>query len=51
MEMSKTTDLGKKSAYDRMEVALKKYKEMYKEKSPEEKYHFLHAELKLSVSL
>ena len=38
MEMSKIKDLGRKSAYDRIEDPLKSYKKMYKEKSPEEKY-------------
>lgn len=48
-EISKIMDSGKKSAYDRIEGTLKSYKKMHKEKSPEEKYHLLHGELKVNV--
>ena len=51
MEISKIRDLGGKSAYGRIEDTLKSYKKMHKEKSPEEKYHLLHAELKVNVKL
>ena len=45
MKMFKIRDLDGTSAYDRTEDTLKSYKNMHKEKSPEEQYHFLHAEL------
>ena len=51
MEMSKIGDLGRKSVYDRIEDTLKSYKKIHKEKSPWEKYHLLHAELKVNVKL
>ena len=51
MEMLKIRDLGRKSVYDRIEDTLKSHKKIHKEKSPEEKYHLLRAELKVNVKL
>ena len=51
MEIPKIKDLGRRSAYDRIKDALKSYKKMHKEKSPKEKYHLVHAELKVNVKL
>ena len=45
MEMFKIRYLDGTSAYDRIEDTLKSYKNLHKEKSPEEQYQFLHAEL------
>ena len=41
METSRIRDLGGKSAYDRIEDRVKSYKKMHKEKTPEEKYHYM----------
>lgn len=49
--MSRIRDLGRKSANDRIEDAVKSYKKVHKEKSPEEKYDLLHTELKVNVKL
>ena len=50
-EMSRIRYLSRKSKYDRKEDTLKSYKKTHKEKSPEEKYHFLHTELKVNVKI
>lgn len=47
--MSRIRDLGRKSANDRIEDAVKSYKKLHKEKSPEEKYDLLHAALKVNA--
>ena len=47
--MSRIRDLGRKSTNNSIEDAVKNYKKMHKEKSPEEKYYLLPLHTELNV--